>query len=227
MTKQTINVGTANKGDGDPLRNAFVKINNNFDELYATTGADVQIPSQATHNGKFLTTNGATLSWATTATNELVNGSHTLSLGSDGKLTFPETGTINNTAATSDSFQATTGTGISGDTKEFVVGGDVDTITTEWTATGGGIVGTAAILNVTVGLSFTFVQFNQSFTASGPITFTSGAGITTLELTPDGTTTWTLGSDGKLQLPLGGDIVDSTGTSVLAVLDGGDASTTF
>jgi hypothetical protein len=35
MTKQTINIGTSpNKGDGDPLRIAFEKINSNFTELY-------------------------------------------------------------------------------------------------------------------------------------------------------------------------------------------------
>ena len=36
MAKQTVNLGTsANKGDGDPLRTAFDKVNDNFDELYA------------------------------------------------------------------------------------------------------------------------------------------------------------------------------------------------
>ena len=35
MAKQTINLGTsANKGDSDPLRTAFDKVNDNFDELY-------------------------------------------------------------------------------------------------------------------------------------------------------------------------------------------------
>lgn len=35
MAKQTINIGTSpNKGDGDPLRTAFTKINENFTELY-------------------------------------------------------------------------------------------------------------------------------------------------------------------------------------------------
>jgi len=35
MTKQNINIGTsANKGDGDPLRTAFTKINQNFTEVY-------------------------------------------------------------------------------------------------------------------------------------------------------------------------------------------------
>ena len=41
MAKQTVNIGTsANKGNGDPLRTAFTKINNNFDELYSALGSD-------------------------------------------------------------------------------------------------------------------------------------------------------------------------------------------
>jgi len=36
MAKQVINVGTsANSGGGDPLRDALIKVNENFDELYA------------------------------------------------------------------------------------------------------------------------------------------------------------------------------------------------
>lgn len=36
MAKQTINIGTSpNKGDGDPLRTAFDKVNDNFTELYS------------------------------------------------------------------------------------------------------------------------------------------------------------------------------------------------
>lgn len=35
MAKQTINIGSeANAGNGDPLRTAFDKINDNFTELY-------------------------------------------------------------------------------------------------------------------------------------------------------------------------------------------------
>ena len=35
MAQQTINIGSGiNKGDGDPLRTAFDKINDNFTELY-------------------------------------------------------------------------------------------------------------------------------------------------------------------------------------------------
>ena len=36
MAQQTVNIGSsANKGDGDPLRTAFTKINENFTEVYA------------------------------------------------------------------------------------------------------------------------------------------------------------------------------------------------
>lgn len=41
MSKQIINIGTSeNKGDGDPLRTAFDKVNQNFNELYAGNFAD-------------------------------------------------------------------------------------------------------------------------------------------------------------------------------------------
>jgi hypothetical protein len=34
MTQQIINTGTADKGNGDPIRTAFTKVNANFTELY-------------------------------------------------------------------------------------------------------------------------------------------------------------------------------------------------
>jgi hypothetical protein len=35
MSRQIINTGTSpNKGDGDPLRTSFSKINNNFEQLF-------------------------------------------------------------------------------------------------------------------------------------------------------------------------------------------------
>ena len=64
MAKQPINIGqSANDKTGTPLRDAFRIVNENFDELYAAMGADVQIPSQINNSGKLLTTNGTTLSW--------------------------------------------------------------------------------------------------------------------------------------------------------------------
>jgi hypothetical protein len=71
MTKQIVNIGsTANAKNGDPLRTAFDKINQNFTELYNAVGADVQIPSQINNSGRLLSTNGTTLSW----TNKLDGG---------------------------------------------------------------------------------------------------------------------------------------------------------
>jgi hypothetical protein len=69
MAKQIINIGkSVNDKSGDPLRTAFTKVNENFTELYNAMGADIQIPAQANNAGKFLTTNGSTLSWGTVST---------------------------------------------------------------------------------------------------------------------------------------------------------------
>jgi hypothetical protein len=44
MAKQTINLGTiANDGTGDPLRVAFTKINQNFNEVYSLIESDTLI----------------------------------------------------------------------------------------------------------------------------------------------------------------------------------------
>ena len=67
MAKQLINLGTPNGHDGDTVRDAFNKTNQNFTELYSAIGADVQIPIQTGNSGKYLTTNGTVLSWATVA----------------------------------------------------------------------------------------------------------------------------------------------------------------
>ena len=49
MSKQTINLSTPNSGTGDPLRIAFSKVNNNFDELYAVLGlSEVDLDNYAT-----------------------------------------------------------------------------------------------------------------------------------------------------------------------------------
>ena len=64
MAKQTIGVGlAANDGGGDPLRSAFVKVNENFTELYNSTAT---IPTALTElgitdgtSGQVLTTDGA------------------------------------------------------------------------------------------------------------------------------------------------------------------------
>jgi len=50
MARQTINIGSSpNKGDGDPVRVAFDKVNSNFEELYAS----VPIGGQTNFEGNF------------------------------------------------------------------------------------------------------------------------------------------------------------------------------
>ena len=110
------------------------------------------LPSQASNAGKYLTTNGTTLSWATvtsgttdynnltnkptipTSFNSLVNGVHTLSLGSTGNTTFPTgltlgaprgVGTVNFTAAVDKEFQIETGTATSGKLWQFGTDGSL------------------------------------------------------------------------------------------------------
>lgn len=51
MAKQTIAIGTvANDGTGDPLRTAFDKCNDNFDELYVVAPAN-GTPASASATG--------------------------------------------------------------------------------------------------------------------------------------------------------------------------------
>ena len=72
MAKQVINIGTApNSKTGDPLRDAFTKINNNFTELYNLSAADVQIPPQNGQGGKVLKTTGFSLLFENISYNEL------------------------------------------------------------------------------------------------------------------------------------------------------------
>jgi hypothetical protein len=83
-----INTGTAaNARDGDSLRSSFARLNDaiddidsNFAELYATS--PVTFPSQTGNTGKYLKTNGTTLSWATvtvpTDINQLADSSNLL-----------------------------------------------------------------------------------------------------------------------------------------------------
>lgn len=63
MTQQLINIGTADQGNGDPLRTAFNKVNANFTELYTALGlvADVDLNLGAFEfNDSVMTTNDST-----------------------------------------------------------------------------------------------------------------------------------------------------------------------
>jgi len=254
MAKQIINIGlSANDKSGDPLRTAFEKVNANFTELYNTTLADLQIPDQEGQEGKFLRTDGSNLSWVEiiTDTSQLVNGLHTVSLGSDGITTLPGGGTIDNSSGvtvptgTISTF-SNDGSSTPGIDNTNVVYLDntlaAQAIQAGWIITFANSTQktvTAADTGLPPNADKRMLEFTGVITLSSadvwPLTvqssdYNEGLNINNLELTPDGTTAWTFDSNGILTLPANGDIQNSTGTSVLGVptvLDGGNASTTF
>jgi len=87
MAKQTINVGSSpNSKTGETIRDAFIKTNANFTELYNHVAADVQLPSQTNNAGKVLKTTGTTLMFENITYNE-ITGKPTLFSGSYNDLT--------------------------------------------------------------------------------------------------------------------------------------------
>jgi len=111
MAKQTINLGNPNQKDGDLVRDAFNKVNQNFTELYnslannSSVVVDDTAPTSPSAGDLWWDQVGGRLyvyysdTWVDaspvdgagiSSTNELVNGAHTVSLGSDGNLTVPD-----------------------------------------------------------------------------------------------------------------------------------------
>ena len=90
MTISRINVGNiANDGTGDELRQAFVKVNNNFDELDLRVVPQNTATNLGTGTGVFYTKEGAELSFRS-----LVAGDN-MSLVADGtSITITNTGSI-------------------------------------------------------------------------------------------------------------------------------------
>ena len=122
MAKQTINIGTtANDGTGDPLRTAFDKANDNFDELYNGAGGIADDSVTYAKLGTEFTTSAAlatnvdfstaqvftkTLSGDTTLTfsnaeigmvkDLVITGSHTLTLPSGSTVAGTYDGSVSN-----------------------------------------------------------------------------------------------------------------------------------
>ncbi|MBE27436.1 MAG: hypothetical protein CMN33_07110 [Saprospirales bacterium] len=79
MAKQTVNIGSSvNKGDGDPLRTAFDKINDNFDELYIgpqqLTQTDIDALTPVVGMMVYNTTTGKFQGYAADANNDSTAG---------------------------------------------------------------------------------------------------------------------------------------------------------
>jgi hypothetical protein len=95
MAKQTINIGSsANKGDGDPLRTAFTKVNENFTELYGLVGTGGNLTLGAFEfTGSVMTTTDSSaiiIDQATTVTSDLTVGGDILpNVANGGNLGSP------------------------------------------------------------------------------------------------------------------------------------------
>ena len=114
MTQQIINLGIADKGNGDVLRTAFGKVNANFAELYNQIATSVVVGATAptgpeegalwwnSEGGRMYVYYGTAWVDASpvdgagiSSTNQLVNGAYTTSLGANGVLTLPDGSIIN------------------------------------------------------------------------------------------------------------------------------------
>ena len=111
MAKQRINIGSAaNDSTGDPLRTAFTKINQNFDEIYANVGSS-----------NFRFTNN-TMSTVNGDINLVPNGTSNVIIGSLSQLNV--SATTSSTSTTTGALVVSGGAGISG---SLYIGGGITT----------------------------------------------------------------------------------------------------
>lgn len=239
MAKKTINIGqTTNDKSGDPLRTAFGKVNDNFTELYNAISVDVQIPSVAGNDGKVLATDGIGLAWAAIPTpSSLVNGDLSVSLNSNGTLTTPllipktftavldETHMVTPVALTDTPWEfvvefqvnpdSTVQTMIGNNTPWFTNPGYADGFVFTYTEADHGIPGYTFTLEMYDVINPGGAGWTTNLAATEPPTYPSTISSSGAIKLTSNTNSWILGTDGKLTLPAGGDIIDSNGTSVL------------
>jgi hypothetical protein len=140
MAKQTINLGTGElTGDGESIRSAFDKINNNFDELYTTDSSDVVLSAinaslipdtdvaydlgSATNRFRDLYLSGSTIDLGGT-TLSIVGGNLQVG-GTDIKDVVASAGLTGQESATGDGGEIRITGGTSTDTENFGFGGSV------------------------------------------------------------------------------------------------------
>jgi hypothetical protein len=194
MTQKLINLGSGiNTKDGDNIRLAFSKVNDNFAEIYTSIGPSI-IPNFSAQSGKYLSNNGVDLVWV-------------------------DISNLNNGFVTSQSLE--------------------DTLSSYTTQTQLSVaLSTAAVTHLVNG------QYEVDLNTNGIVDFSlSSNGKAVLRSSSDlqitaGAYTFTFTADGKIKLPTGGDIVDSSNVSVLGggggssgsiniQIDGGFPSTVF
>ena len=97
MTQQIIDVGNvANDGQGDSIRNAFIKTNDNFDELYNIGG--VAGISNGTSNISIVSSGNVSTSVANVANVFVVTSVGSYNTGLLSTTTFTASGNVNTAA---------------------------------------------------------------------------------------------------------------------------------
>ena len=271
MTRKIINVGVADKGNGDPIRVAFSKANDNFAELYnilsnntggsiittdvigsvfaddstllvdgingsipysVLSGAPTIPAAQVQSNWTAASGMGVILNkptFATVATtgayadltgkptiptsfSSLVNGANTVSLGSDGVVTFPGgVFTISSYQASTQIETWTVGvTNMSPTNSIPFYGHSSKLFDTTWTISGSGITGQSAITAINpimsgmsiTGYTVTIAQTISTGLLTGDYVFSNPPITQGVNLSSD-LSTWTFGNDGSLTFPNG------------------------
>ncbi len=205
MARLNINIGTtANDKTGDPLRTAFDKVNQNFVELYAHVGADVQIPSQTNNGGKYLTTNGTALSWGDVSQGNIFDQDlNTTDNVQFAYVTSTEAVKLSN----SDTVVGAIGSSPTSVNIEGWLGNSVNIVTNDlltWTFDANGILTVPAVSGENL-----FIQGPEIGSTNSGIGITATNGIV---LTTDALGTakfWQFGTDGNLSVP--GNITKASG----------------
>lgn len=235
MTQKLINLGTADQGNGDPIRVAFSKVNDNFTELYTALGLDnppLNLGAFEFSGSTMSTTDSSSIviDQATTVTSDLTVGGNILPSVANG-------GDLGSAASPWRSLYVSNSTIYLGGTplsvtennvltidgKEIVVSG---TDTTFYNLNG------TEMSNADQAHGFTA---RMSLPANGdsviPVIVQNNYGdvVISAGTDPGNTHLWTFSRNGNIIVPPDGDIKDSDGNSLLSgnEIDGGFASTDY
>ena len=211
MARQIINLGTADKGNGDPIRTAFEKTNSNFAELYAILAGG--------GGARVIATDiiGSVFGDDSTKIVDGVSGTlHGRLIGDVEGSVFADDSALMVDAVSNRLFaskiylngtELSTNKIISGDKEVVLTGGANPYVTFPTIASGENVI----------------IQGAEIASSNGAVAITSSDSVVVNTNALTSLNTWTFGDDGNLTLPSGGDIVDSTGTSVL----GSNSTLTF
>ena len=222
MVKQIINVGvTPNDRRGDPVRIAFQKSNENFTELYTNVASLSDVAFSGSYNDLLNIPPGGIGG----TSDRLVNGTNQLVLDATGNLTLPKDLKFNDGVSSILARDPTTfggigGLSINGKRRTYITIGD-DSYGYIWDFRPFGLNDFDSTVKPAIKfpgggwLQEDLTDFDNISTqlgSQGSLTLTTKSN----DMMNPTDYNWVLDTTGKLTLPIGGDIVDNTGTSVIS-----------